>query len=564
MLKRIVFFLLISTLVGCVGKIRNNDQKRMDSVRIYDVEPQEEAHEDLMCMQHYARMGVMTHIDNYEKKTAPFVKQIKEVEKEMGIDIEYIVLDNWEELQQEEKNFQDANVTEIILFNNSYEESLIKEITSGKYADLQVAMEEAGLYNGELYNQIVLESGMLEGKQLLIPLLYNVSGMIHGENNGIEYSKWVENMQKHLDEANISFEEFICMLNEAMHQTDIESMEVPYISGAFLDGNIDLFLLASGIQWETEHNQRELFDILHKYLKTYQITQIESKQMEAKEDRLSNADLYAQYLNLNQKQPLFDLVTREILLVSDDMIDKFDLRDYDSTIPSEQLYRFRFVESMLKRTRYFVECTAADNVAYHSVFGLLAYRNHYINLYTQIDDFEILNTGEMYYWPIGVLEQEEKYAAQPICYAAILKDGDTQLGVKVIESLLNQKIDVKYGISLCEKIKDEQLDSWRREEDNIGYIRKIHLNIEDGTKIETSEGAYWEPTLNVSSSSFFEDKDIYVEQIRNQIDKIVIAEIPDKELMNIWYETLYETTQENKSSQEGYQLLCERLDLWYQ
>ena len=62
----------------------------------------------------------------------------------------------------------------------------------------------------------------------------------------------------------------------------------------------------------------------------------------------------------------------------------------------------------------------------------------------------------------------------------------------------------------------------------------------------------------------FEDKEIYGSQIRNQIDHIVSAEIPDREILSIWQDTLTESVEQGLSPQAGFELLCERMDAWYE
>ena len=104
----------------------HEEEFHSNAIRIYDVEPLEKY--DVQCDQHYMRVGILPHIEERNSATAPFANQIEAIEKETGAEIEYVVLGSWEELRQAQEEFSDANVTEMILFNNTYDESIIKEL----------------------------------------------------------------------------------------------------------------------------------------------------------------------------------------------------------------------------------------------------------------------------------------------------------------------------------------------------------------------------------------------------------------------------------------------------
>ena len=63
-----------------------------------------------------------------------------------------------------------------------------------------------------------------------------------------------------------------------------------------------------------------------------------------------------------------------------------------------------------------------------------------------------------------------EYAAQPICYAAVVDGGSTRLGARVIQSMMNQLVDGKYGFSTCNATREKQLQEW------IRYLEKNFLN----------------------------------------------------------------------------------------
>ena len=325
-------------LIACGEKKEHEKDPESKKVRIYDVEPQDRP-DVLMNVQHYVRVGVVKHVGygrwetgyGTEEMQVPFANQLERIEEASGAEIEYIVVDNWEELRKLQEEFDDAAVTEMILFNNSYDESLIKEASSGNYADMSRALEKLGFYNEENYEQTVLQAGVTEKGQTLVPLLYNVSGMIHGEKREIPVEDWHEQSVEQVESANITYEEMIQMLEEAMLFSNEENMDLPYMSPGFLEDRVDLYLAATGIEWDTYAEQEKLFKLLYRYLTTYRETQVE-----VKEDLVSNQELYGQWLKANDETAFMtltpqgsDYLIREVITLSSREADQLQLWDYE-------------------------------------------------------------------------------------------------------------------------------------------------------------------------------------------------------------------------------------------
>ncbi len=559
----IILAVFFGGLVACTSDDVHKTESKSNTIRIYDVEPQED--ESVVCVQHYIRVGVLNHIGNSNESKIPFANQIEAIEAETGVDIEYVVVGSWEELREEQEKFQDANVTEIILFNNTYDESIIKEATSGRYANMESALKEYGFYDEKGYNQIVLNAGMLENGQVLVPILYNVSGMIHGDDEKYAYEDWRDMAYEHVENASIDFEEFITMLKDAMATADVDAMEIPFLSGAFLEDKVDLFLMAAGGTWEGYQNQEELFKTLYEYLKIYQRTQIDSKN-----GIESNQTLYINHIKDNQRIIGFGADGMPARMTSE-IADDLKIEVPDASIQITDLFLYELVTSLLDRTEYFVECTAADDIAFHSVYSTLAYRNYYVVKHFSSNqavgsDFQVFTSGNMEYWPIGVWGAETEYAAQPICYAAVVEGGNTRLAAKVLQSMMNQETDVKYGISVCNASKEKQVNTWLNAFDDVGKIRKITVSKDgqENVRIESNGYSYWGWFLSDRQPGYFEDKQIYAEQIGKQIDNIVLAQIPDRELLGIWQDTLIETVDSGISVDEGFELLCDRMEAWFE
>ena len=97
----------------------------------------------------------------------------------------------------------------------------------------------------------------------------------------------------------------------------------------------------------------------------------------------------------------------------------------------------------------------------------------------------------------------------------------------------------------------------------MGYVR-VYTVSASGVVYEGSTTAYWDPVVGRGEAQLFEDDEIYVSQVRNQIDHIVSAEIPDREILAIWQDTLTESVESGLTAQAGFELLCERMDAWYE
>ena len=119
-------------------------------------------------------------------------------------------------------------------------------------------------------------------------------------------------------------------------------------------------------------------------------------------------------------------------------------------------------------------------------------------------------------------------------------------------------MDAKYGIPVCKEIQKHQMETWTGKSDRMGHVRTIGPDLREKT-----EQAYWGVLMGLQHGYFFEDKEICGLQIQNQIDHIVAAEIPDREILAIWQDTLTESVELGLSAQAGFELLCERMDAWY-
>ena len=106
-------------------------------------------------------------------------------------------------------------------------------------------------------------------------------------------------------------------------------------------------------------------------------------------------------------------------------------------------------------------------------------------------------------------------------------------------------------------------ETHEKEQDRAGSMRIIHKT-EGGPIVEKKEPVYWGVFLGQISWYSMEDKEIYATQIQAQLDNIAVAQIPDREILSIWQDTLTETVESGLSAEAGFEVLCERMDAWYE
>ncbi len=578
-ITRLLAALLVLTLLicSCSGEEKRKVEIVPNVVWVYDVEPQDLSHiskekyeeyltalenpadrnakrliegfKEIKFKDHEYRMGIFTGVAR--DTSAPFLHPLGKIEREGEIDIEYIVMDNWEEVRQDIESNKDNGVTKVVLFNNSYDESIYKEMISGKYAELDQYMEEMGLYDEEAYDQAVMSAGYIDGEQYLIPILYNVSGMIHGEKPTITYENdsadfGTKITAEDYPKESLTYENYMEKLISVMRKNDPSSEEFTFISSGFYENAPDLFLMASGLQWNEYEKQGELFALLLEYLNTYQEYQA------SEHDGLSDQSLIILYQNTNERLPFTDEVEDQVL--EDLGIHAFG----DWTIIAGEV-PLRIIE----KTQYFAECSTAESIPFHSIVGLLSYSGCWVYSNTvdgETDDHEY---GTMEYWPVSMMGEAEVYAAQPTCYAAVVDDGDTKMAVKVIQQLLNQEIKAKYGLSPCLITRETQLEEWNKE-NGVSSInmRDIVWNLEKKEYEVSTVQAAWGQGIGANGDKIAQQ--VACEQLREQLSNVATAQIPDRELVSIWQDTLAEASEQELSAEAGFELLCERMDAWYE
>jgi len=506
------------------------------------------AMEDVEFERHQMRWGPFRGIGNpiEPERTIPYANQLDSIERACGYEIEYVVLDNWEELKEELEKTQGDGITKLVIFNNTFDGSLIKELQSDRYAELSEALEDYDFYNGEKYEQEVLYAGIVNGRQVAVPLLYNVSGMIQGESLQMNSNAEILYEPNPIEGESVDYQAFMENLMQQM-QKEEKSNKVDFISAA-LEESIqpELFLTAAGEEWEDYENQRELFGMLMDYYQTYQDTQLD-------DSGLSLQYRWGYYWNQAENMDdIHKVIPDEMLL--DLKLDSLDAEWYGETIAYGKLGH-----ALLDSCTYIVESSTAEKIAYHSMAGLLDVEGYYLN------GNWINGGGAMGYWPVSMLQEKDHYAAQPNNYVAVIaEDGSLDQAAKVIEAMLSQDTDIYHGFALNNEVREKQLQAWESSvrSANAG-IRSVFYNPSEDRYREEITLQFW-GTVDQGIGLDISTKVPYAQQLREQLDHVGFAQIADREVLTIWQDTVAETVDSNLSAEAGFKLLCERMDAFYE
>ncbi len=505
------------------------------------------AMEDVVFERHQMRWGPFRGIGNpiEPERTIPYANQLDSIERACGYEIEYVVLDNWEELKEELEKSQGDGITKLVIFNNTFDGSLIKELQSDRYAELSEALEDYDFYNEEKYEQEVLYAGIVNGRQVAVPLLYNVSGMIQGESLQMNSNAEILYEPNPIEGESIDYQAFMEKLMQQM-QKEEKSHKVDFISAA-LEESIqpELFLTAAGVEWEDYEDQKELFEMLVDYYRIFQETQLD-------DSGLSLQYRWGYYWKqAENKDDIKGVLPNEMLL--DLKLDSLDEEWYGENIAYRKLGH-----ALLDSCTYIVESSTAEKIAYHSMAGLLDAEGYYLN------GNWISGGGAMGYWPMGMLQEKDVYAAQPNNYVAVIaEDGSLDQAVKVIEAMLSQDTDIYHGFSLNNEVREKQLQAWESSvrSANAG-IRSVFYNQSEDRYREEITLQFW-GTVDQGIGLDILTKAPYVQQLREQLDHVGLAQIADREVLTIWQDTVAETVDSNLSAEAGFELLCKRMDAFY-
>ncbi|MBQ7050369.1 MAG: hypothetical protein IJN87_07050, partial [Firmicutes bacterium] len=541
-LKKCIIGILVvcMLLTSCRSvQVREEKQEEKLTVEIYDVIPvpeDAEAYGEYQYEFHTVRHGMAYTIGAEVDKHASFHTIIDGLSYRSGVDIEYFIFGSWEELRKSLENAQSDGATKIILYNNSYDESLIKEVVSGNYMDLAQRFKEEGIYDDENYQQAVLAAGNIDGRQLLVPILYNVYGMVGATN---DYKP-----------AEPTYTEFLQMLQAAMN-TGHNYAQLSSISTAILEGrDPDLFWYAAGEDWYDYENQEELFTLLQQYLTKYWDEAVNEMKLK---------DTWAEIIKReDQEMQQFQVISGEadaILLSSE--LEALNAEDEER---ENSMWRI-----MLSQVAYIVEAGGSEENAYHSVMGLINWsmsqKGGVLWKYTAAST---AGQNDFGYWPIQMLSREG-YAAQPTCYAAVLGDGNEEAAFRVIQELMKQPFALQFGFSTYTPAWREKFDAWCRTGNMqaTGYSRNMGTGLSSSEWEETQGIAIYRPYVYSSGSPFnIETIDDIEALLDRQLANITFAQIADAEVQSLWQDTLEESVRSGLSPEAGFELLCKRMEEW--
>ncbi len=524
-------------LTSCQSVQVHEELPERKLVQIYDVIP---VPEESMADGEYqykfqtVRHGMAYTIGAEAEQHASFHTIIDGLSYRSGMDVEYFIFGSWEELRQSLKNSQSDGATKIILYNNSYDQSLIKEVVSGDYIDFEQRFEEEGIYEDENYQQAVLAAGNIDGRQLLVPILYNVYGMVGATEN----YKAIEP----------TYAEFLQMIQDKMN-SGLEYAQISSISTAILEGrDPDLFWYAAGEDWYDYENQEELFAMLQQYLIKYWNEAVNEMKLK---------DTWAEIIKKEDlKRQQFDPAAQETILTGSELEAlEAEGESQDSTI----------WHVLLSQAAYMVEAGGSEENAYHSVMGLINWSmSHIGGVRSRMTLANQAGQTDFGYWPVQMLSKEG-YAAQPTCYAAVLGDGDEEAAFRVIQELMKQSFALQFGFSVYTPAWRDKFDAWCRTGNMqaTGYMRGVRRVPKQSAWEEKQANTIYWPYSYINGSPYNLDT---IEEIEilldHQLANITFAQVTDIEVQSIWQDTLEESVRSGLSSEEGFDLLCERMAEW--
>lgn len=528
-----LIMLLCIALTACQSQEERETKVETTMVRLYEVIPvpeNVEAYGQYQYQYPVVRAGLQYGISMSTDDKASFLTAIDALQYRSGMDIEYVILGSWEELRQELQDARGDGVTKLVLFDNSYDQSLIKEAMTGGYVDFAPLMDEAGIYSSEEYQQAVLQAGQFGTQQLLVPILYNVAGITFGDK---EYAAEPP-----------TYDEFIDMIRSAADSRTDSQMSV--VSKAMLDGvDPDLFWNAAGQPWFGYERQQEFFELLHKYVTNYDYEETMLKK---------TWSIYIEQLDVaSQTKPRIGELSEDYLSQDELLSVGLDPDGMDS-----------LWACLYGNASFYAECTGAESDPYHSILGTIdaiapVYGGEAELIKVSENEYRTLAYHSYFaYLPIQMFDADG-YAAQPFCYVAAMDDGDEEAAFKVIQEIMKQSFSLQFGFSVYEPAWRADLDNWSsvsnynfERNSRYVYCRNEKWHEETGGPLFSGEafGGDGERRLQVG------------EMLINQLDNIQYAQIADAEIMAIWQDTLAECATSGLSAEAGFELLCERMDEW--
>ena len=528
----ILIMVLCMLLTACrTVEVREEKEEEPMTVEIYDVisVPEESAaYGEYQYEFHTVRQGLSYTIGAQERMHASFHSIMDGLEYRSGVKIKYFIFGSWEELRENLENVANNGTTKIILYNNSYDKSLIKEVTTGNYMDLGSKFEEEGIYKDENYQQAVLNAGVLDGKQLLVPILYNVNGMV----GVVDEFKATEP----------TYIEFLKMIEEKRN-LDLPYAQLSAISLAVLeDRDPELFWLVAGEDWRDYRNQQEFFNVLYQYQNQYWNEAIDEMEIKSIwKEAMKRDDRYNQEFHYPHKETTLSVTELEELNAQGEEIEN-------------SIWRI-----LLSQTAYVVEASCNEENAYHSVMGLLNWSISNMDniMWTRSTVAAKAGQSNLGYWPIQMLRQEG-YAAQPTCYAAVMGDGDEEAAFKVIQELLKQPFALQFGFTTYTPAWREKFTGWCQSGNMMaqGYNRSVNYNGEFDQWEEKMQNEMFKVMSKVDTMSEIQTV------LDHQLSNIQFAQVADREVQAIWQEVLTESMWQGLSPEAGFELLCERMEEW--
>ena len=86
------------------------------------------------------------------------------------------------------------------------------------------------------------------------------------------------------------------------------------------------------------------------------------------------------------------------------------------------------------------------------------------------------------------------------------------------------------------------------------------IDVQNGGEYKAANAdAFWQGMMSTAGAI---NREIVSQQLKEQLAHVDVAQIPDREVLAIWRDTLNEAVERELSAEVGFELLCQRMEAW--
>lgn len=132
-----------------------------------------------------------------------FYDALQKYEQQTGIEIRLHWYRYPELMEEALETLSETEKPDLILTNFTSKADFYQYMQQGMFYDVTDYAEQEGVYTGNQYYNIVLEAGKLNGKQYILPIMFNIDTVMGSEENLRNSGLYLENMENHSDMMNL-------------------------------------------------------------------------------------------------------------------------------------------------------------------------------------------------------------------------------------------------------------------------------------------------------------------------------------------------------------------------